>query len=196
MNSKEKLFYILNELSNSIDSGQHFETVTQQTKLQNLLFTIFEYLVRESDKVKEDIFKIFEQYPIIYADIVSASDNPNCSCRGRVFSYFREHYNDVKNIFENYLKNNLEITEDFYNFVLDLYLERSKKNENTTIQPQNTETKTEEVVENNKNLIGKVIIINNDQEYSSLIKLLYDKKYEYKGINIVEKHGQTKLYIY
>jgi hypothetical protein len=60
----------------------------------------------------------FESWEEIYPDVVSSSENANCSCRGRVINKFSQNYEKTVEIFENLLKNySGVIVEDvFFNF--------------------------------------------------------------------------------
>jgi hypothetical protein len=50
----------------------------------------------------------FEQlkadFPGILADLVTFKNNPNCTCRGRVFKFFTEQLEQNKDILEKYVK--------------------------------------------------------------------------------------------
>jgi hypothetical protein len=44
------------------------------------------------------------------ADLVTFKDNPNCSCRGRVFKFFSEQLEINPTVLDQYVKNANEIT--------------------------------------------------------------------------------------
>lgn len=51
---------------------------------------------------------VFEQlkadFPGILADLVTFKNNPNCTCRGRVFKFFTEQLEQNKDVLEKYVK--------------------------------------------------------------------------------------------
>ena len=58
----------------------------------------------------EEIFSQFKNdFPSILADLVTFKDNPNCSCRGRVFKFFGEHLEKNPESLNQYIKNTNEI---------------------------------------------------------------------------------------
>jgi hypothetical protein len=204
MNNKEKLFYLLEEkvtfLSTSNLHTPEFEK--QRYEIQSILFIIFNNLIQISEEIKKEIFTLFENHPNIYADIISVSENPNCSCRSRVSLYFLENNLDIKNLFTDFLNKHEEITDNFYVSILDNFKKleenwksRFKPQQSNYINPSNI-VATKPPVQENNDLSGKIITIKNDQEYSNVIKSINSQYFIYKGFNIIEKDGQLKLYFY
>lgn len=61
-------------------------------------------------KDEETFNRLKNDFPSILADLVTFKDNPNCSCRGRVFKFFTEQLEVNPNILEQYVKDTNEIT--------------------------------------------------------------------------------------
>lgn len=61
--------------------------------------------------VKDDeIFnRLQTDFSSILADLVTFKDNPNCSCRGRVFKFFSEHLETNPGSLDQYVKDASEI---------------------------------------------------------------------------------------
>jgi hypothetical protein len=62
--------------------------------------------------VKDDeIFnRLQTDFSSILADLVTFKDNPNCSCRGRVFKFFSEHLEANPGSLDQYVKDASEIS--------------------------------------------------------------------------------------
>ena len=62
--------------------------------------------------VKDDeIFnRLKTDFSSILADLVTFKDNPNCSCRGRVFKFFTEHLENNPGSLDQYVKDPVEIS--------------------------------------------------------------------------------------
>lgn len=62
--------------------------------------------------VKDDeIFnRLQTDFSSILADLVTFKDNPNCSCRGRVFKFFTEHLEANPGSLDQYVKDASEIS--------------------------------------------------------------------------------------
>ena len=62
--------------------------------------------------IKDDeIFnRLKNDFSSILADLVTFKDNPNCSCRGRVFKFFTEHLEKNPGSLDQYVKDPIEIT--------------------------------------------------------------------------------------
>jgi hypothetical protein len=60
-------------------------------------------------KDEETFNRLKNDFPSILADLVTFKDNPNCSCRGRVFKFFSEHLEANPNILDQYVKDASEI---------------------------------------------------------------------------------------
>lgn len=61
-------------------------------------------------KDDETFGRLQTDFPSILADLVTFKDNPNCSCRGRVFKFFTEQLEVNPNILNKYVKDANEIT--------------------------------------------------------------------------------------
>lgn len=62
--------------------------------------------------IKDDeIFnRLKNDFPSMLADLVTFKDNPNCSCRGRVFKFFTEHLQANPGSLDQYIKDASVIT--------------------------------------------------------------------------------------
>jgi hypothetical protein len=59
------------------------------------------YFVEDSDANKE----LAQKYPEIELDLVSSKENPNCSCRGRVWDYFVNKFTEEKEKTDKFFEN-------------------------------------------------------------------------------------------
>lgn len=61
-------------------------------------------------KDDETFNRLKNDFSSILADLVTFKDNPNCSCRGRVFKFFTEHLEKNPGSLDQYIKDPVEIT--------------------------------------------------------------------------------------
>jgi hypothetical protein len=61
-------------------------------------------------KDDETFSRLTNDFSSILADLVTFKDNPNCSCRGRVFKFFTEHLEKNPGSLDQYVKDANEIT--------------------------------------------------------------------------------------
>jgi|688.fasta_scaffold31354_8 hypothetical protein len=159
-------------------------------EIRSFLFGLFEELGQQSTETKEFVIKSFENFPEIYADIVSASDSPNCACRGRVASFFQENPGIALDIFKNIL-NKFPQDEIFYTNVFEKI--------RSVVAADNAQNIDPATIKNTpmKSLNGRVIsITNSSQEYFKVIQSLSMQGYKYNGISVVENNDNLKLYFY
>lgn len=151
-------------------------------KCGSLLFNILDSYFDIFKSEKKIIFQFFEKLPEIYADIVSASENPNCSCRGRVIQFFSKNLEKIKDILFNILIFNEISAENLHT------IENNLKYQLETIQ-ENTVT---------TNYIGgKVVTITADENvYKNFIETLYKNNKEYKGLFILKEDDKWKIFFY
>jgi hypothetical protein len=60
-------------------------------------------------KDDETFSRLTNDFPSMLADLVTFKDNPNCSCRGRVFKFFTEHLEANPGSLNKYVKDASEI---------------------------------------------------------------------------------------
>jgi hypothetical protein len=185
---------IISTFELKINKSQDLDKDSEEFKadiieIRSFLFGLFEELTHLSEEIKQSVIKSFEKIPEIYADIVSAIDSPNCTCRGRVANFFQE--NPVINL--DIFKKTLQIypqNEDFYNKIFERIRSVVITNNVQNIEPNKIPT------ENNKSLVGRIISIKSHQEYYKVIQSLLMQNYHYNGISIVENNEEIKLYFY
>jgi len=173
----EKITSLLTKIIINEEDNEHL--VNQKKLLQSqILFDIFSNLI-VSERIQNIIFSNFEEITEIYADVISATHNPNCSCRQKVFSFFGENFNLCKNIFLKILSNDevsYEELESIYEMV---------------------ESNIETINNIYLDIIGKVFEINdNDKDYYDFIKKINHFGGFYRGIYISKHDNKLKLYIY
>lgn len=61
-------------------------------------------------KDDETFSKLKNDFPSILADLVTFKDNPNCTCRGKVFKFFTEQLEKNSSVLDTYVKDASEIT--------------------------------------------------------------------------------------
>jgi len=67
----------------------------------NNVSDILPILMQDDDVVKQ----LQNDFPNILADLVTFKENPNCSCRGRVFKFFYEELEKNVSVLDKYIKN-------------------------------------------------------------------------------------------
>lgn len=174
----EKINILFDKLIVNENDNQNLLEI--KTSLQGeILFNIFSSLIA-LEYLHNILFSHFEQIPEIYADIISATNNPNCSCRERVFSFFNKNFDLSKNIFIEIFKNNKISYEE-----LEAIYEMIESN----IQKINNIDYVD--------IVGKIFEINdNEQDYFNFIQKLISVNSIYQGISILKENNKLKLYFY
>jgi hypothetical protein len=72
----------------------------------NNLADVFPMLMKDN----ETFLRLTNDFPSMLADLVTFKDNPNCTCRGRVFKFFSEHLEKNPGSLDQYVKDADEIT--------------------------------------------------------------------------------------
>jgi len=122
------------------------------------------YFVEDPEANKE----LVQKYKDLEIDLISAKDNPNCSCRGKVWEYFINKFNTEK-----------EETNKFLTTLCEKY---------PLIKVRI------DAFENNVNFIKTIHIINNSQEaWNDFQNKL--SSIDYKSISIIEKNNKFKIFL-
>jgi hypothetical protein len=72
----------------------------------NNVADVIPMLIQDSETFE----KLKSDFPNILADLVTFKDNPNCSCRGRVFKFFTEYLETNPGSLDKYIKDASEVT--------------------------------------------------------------------------------------
>jgi hypothetical protein len=72
----------------------------------NNVADVIPMLIQDSETFE----KLKSDFPNILADLVTFKDNPNCSCRGRVFKFFTEYLETNPGSLDKYVKDASEVT--------------------------------------------------------------------------------------
>jgi hypothetical protein len=156
---------------------------------QSMLFITISFLIKDIF-FKKEILNQFEKFPSVYPNIVSFSENPNCSCKNKVFDFIKENYDACYEILNNilYLDNSI-IDETIFKSIIDNLNSFLTKNEDKKALKLDDQF--------SKYLEGKVMVINDDRlEYERLIKSLRNSGVFYKGLSIVKKDAYLHIYFY
>ena len=179
---KEILLKEVNTYFNQIAPNESDSENLANTKVYlrgESLFNVLNYLVETSESIKNLVILNFEKIPEIYADIVSSINNPNCSCRNRVYSYFSSNFDACKNLFLEIFENNIISEND---------LETIKEMVESYMPQLNNRY---------EDYSGKVVEIDNSAEdYSQFIKNLKESGNFYQGISVIENNNKLKLFFY
>ena len=179
---KEILLKEVNTYFNQIAPNESDSENLANTKVYlrgESLFNVLNYLVETSESIKNLVILNFEKMPEIYADIVSSINNPNCSCRNRVYSYFSSNFDACKNLFLEIFENNIISEND---------LETIKEMVESYMPQLNNRY---------EDYSGKVVEIDNSAEdYSQFIKNLKESGNFYQGISVIENNNKLKLFFY
>jgi hypothetical protein len=181
INNIENIFNSIN----SLDSSSDFINETKSS----ILFAILDFLLKNTDEVQKLTFNNFENLPEIYADVVSAANNPNCSCRNRVYQYIKNNFDISKSVIYTILQNdqiNNEILNKIYERTIDQFNSISDKNK-----------KLQNNISKNIYIGGQIFEIeNSDEAYSNLIESFKSQNLIFKGLQIIEQGTKLKIYIY
>ena len=115
--------------------------------------------------------EVFEQlkkeFSPILADLVTFKNNPNCTCRGKVFKFFTEEIQKNPEVLNKYIKNPEELKKELLKIV-------EQRNSN--------------------NYSGKVIRIENtDEAWRALTTQLVGKAF--RTFSVIEKDNQLWVYL-
>jgi hypothetical protein len=115
--------------------------------------------------------EVFEQlkkdFSPILADLITFKNNPNCTCRGKVFKFFTEEIKKDSQILDKYIKN----TEEFKKQLLSIVEQR-----------------------NSNNYSGRIIKIENTEEaWKSLTMNLLGKSF--RTFSVIEKGDKLWVYL-
>lgn len=149
--------------------------------------------------LKNDAFfnSLKDKFPEILADLTSARDNPNCTCKNKVQSYLRSSYKKDKEFFDNFIN----ISE-----IKDL-LEKNKEKLSTTSYgklptvafPPGVPMPFTEKQHYNPSLprtIGRVFEIGKTEEdWKNFVEKLYEEKILLRSFSIVEKEDKLIVYL-
>jgi hypothetical protein len=170
-------------LEQEVDSEQY---KLKFFELKSIFIFLFEATINISKEAKEDFLKKFEKYPNVYADVVSASDNPNCTCRSRMTDFFIKNTKDVINIFNEILELNPQ-EELFYKKIIS-NVEKILKRFRDRYKISNPE--------DTFFLGGKVLEFETKEDYYKIINNIIDKGQYYNGLQIIESGSTKKIYFY
>lgn len=152
-------------------------------------------------EIKSYILNKFEKLPEIYADVVSAADNPNCSCRGRVIKYIQQHIDECLEIYKDVATTTFSADSSiFYAQLLDEQTQLIKKL--SSAQPNKESNKKVMIEETLRSSLPKFMeglvatIPNDDIAYGSFIKSLRESGDFYHGFNIIPVGDKLKIYFY
>ena len=125
--------------------------------------------------------------PEIFAEMVTLSNSPNCSCRSKVIHYFQD--NALKGL--EYIKNWIlkipdeNLNPEFFDFMFKEIETQDLKNKYF----QNIDLKT-------KRMAGNVLIIEDTpEEYRKVINYLQSENFEYNDFNLFSLIDGDKKYL-
>lgn len=117
-------------------------------------------------KDDETFNRLKNDFSSMLADLVTFKDNPNCSCRGRVFKFFTEHLEANPGSLDQYVKDTNEITVKLQS----LSDERA-----------------------NNNYAGKMFVINKgDEAWATFARTLPGKMF--RMFSVVERDDKVVVY--
>ena len=120
-------------------------------------------LVRDNDTFES----IKNDFSAILADLITFKNNPNCTCRSKVFKFFTEEIQKDPTILNKYVKNPGEFSREIEKIVQQ---------------------------RNSNNYSGKVIKIENTEEaWKALTAQLVGKAF--RTFSVIEKDGQLWVYL-
>ena len=142
----------------------------------NLLFTFKESFYNSAENI----------LTAIYADMVTLSNSPNCSCRGKVIKYVNHNFDQVFDFVHNWINTNNENTiNKFFEFLFKEIDSQHIKNKYFA----NLDLKT-------KRIVGNVLIIEDEPtEYRKVIEYIQKENFEYKDFKLFNLTENDKKYL-
>jgi hypothetical protein len=120
-------------------------------------------LVRDNESFES----LKKDFPTILADLITFKNNPNCTCRGKVFKFFTEEIQKNPEVLNKYVKD----SEGFKKELIKIVEQR-----------------------NSNNYSGKVIKIENtDEAWKALTTQLIGKAF--RTFSVVDKGDQLWVYL-
>lgn len=125
--------------------------------------------------------------PEIFAEIVTLSNSPNCTCRSKVIQYFQSNSTKGFEYIRNWVINisDENSISEFFDFIF-------KELESQTIKSkyfQHIDLKI-------KRMAGNVLIIEDEpEEYRKVINFLQTENFEYKDFNLFSLVDGDKKYL-
>jgi hypothetical protein len=135
--------------------------------------------------IKNDTFfgSIKDKFPEILADLTSARNNPNCSCKGRVRAHLQSKLTIEADYFNN-LINNEEIKK--------LIQENAEEIKNSQIPNNAMEAMQQNIF---KNSGGKIFEIGKTEEdWKNLAKKITEEKIFFRSFSVVEREDKLVVY--
>lgn len=124
--------------------------------------------------------------PAIYAEMVTLSTSPNCTCRSKVIKYIDHNIDQIFNFILNWVNSMDEnIISEFFTFLFN------------EIESQNIKAKYFRNIDlKTKRMAGNVLIIEDDPaEYRKVIDYLQKENFEYKDFNLFSLIDGDKKYL-
>jgi len=181
---EQLLLNIQNVFNQTIIKNEDSEDIKKNKKETStrILFNIFLNLTSFSEESQRLTFLNFENIPEIYADIVSAAKNPNCSCRKKVFDYFSIHIETIQNILLNILNND---------FFPEFFLQNTFKVIESLANNINSDKNFQ------GDMAGKIFEINdNNQDYFNLIDKIKKSQGYYTGLSLIKIDNKLKIFFH
>lgn len=162
-------------------------------KIQNTgkaLFIILKNLFSNSEETKQDVFKKFEVFQEIYADVISSESNPNCSCKNRVIHFFAQNPEKISKLLFDLINKN-QIT--------DLTSQNIIENIKSQINFYNQNQSTEILSKNNFqiDISGQIWDIEDSpKQYALAMQSIKKRRLVYKGLSVIKENNRLKLFFY
>lgn len=179
-----KILQLKNKLSTLEPDSEEYNLEFFQ--LRSFFTFLFDGYLKISKEATADLLKEFEKFDKIYADLVSAVDNANCSCRSRVINFFIENTEETLQIF-NRLLTLYPQEELFYKKIISNVHSIMQKYLN-----RNSQIGSEEKFF----LGGEVKEFKTKEDYYKIISEITEKGQYYNGLQVVEREDVSKVYFY
>jgi len=204
MKDIEVLLVPINELRQKAEleeaAGNKEKTVIILRQIGILLFAAIDRLFNVSSQSKSSVIELFEQkFPEIYADVVSAADNPNCGCRGRVSAYFSQNIEKVESELVKYLMANPQEEDYFINLennIASILTKFKEKDPNVDISRKPIKAVEQENIKPKVNIAGQILVIKRDPAlYMEALKKISENS-EFRGLSVTEVGDVWKIFFY
>jgi len=204
MKDIEVLLVPVNELRQKAEledsAGNKEKTAIILRQIGVLLFAAVDRLFNVSQESKTSVIDFFEKtFPEIYADVVSAADNPNCGCRGRVSAFFSQNVERVENELIKYLMANPQEEDYFINLennISAILTKFKEKDPTDDIARKSAPAVERDVPAPKVNIAGQILVIKRDPAlYMEALKKISEKS-EFTGLSVAEVGDVWKIFFY
>lgn len=187
------------------EATSEFQLVKNKTSTS--LFILFDEIARSSEEGKKNLINAFEkEAPEIYADVVSALDNPNCSCRGKVGRFLMQNLTKSYDIISKVVLESPEPDPDFFNNVnlkfekvINKIVNNNNGGDNNVLrvgEPKRNNNEMNQPVRGQpQSIAGSSFLVKKDS-YRDFLNGLYQSNAHFRGLSVVDLNRDDLIEVY